>query len=195
MYTCKDCGQQFPKLYAPKKQQCRKCYKREWERNAWKDPVLREKLRQRKKRVYERTRDKALQRMKRYREQKNFDSKRQQVLEMYNYTCSKCNQTYEEKDLTVHHKDRNGRGSESPNNDIMNLELLCRACHCEEHAIELAKARGVAVKEGVRYEWALSYPACVKCGTTERRHTAHGLCVNCYKRERNKLRKQEEKKI
>ena len=35
--------------------------------------------------------------------------------------------------LSVHHRDRHGRGKEVPNNSIENLELLCHSCHGKEH--------------------------------------------------------------
>lgn len=28
--------------------------------------------------------------------------------------------------------------------------------------------------------WAMKYKACTRCGTTERRHKARGLCLRCY---------------
>ncbi len=39
--------------------------------------------------------------------------------------------------------------------------------------------------------WAQLYSACVSCGTTEREHEAHGLCIRCSKREYGRSHKQE----
>lgn len=66
----------------------------------------------------------------------------------------------------VHHKDRN-----PSNNDINNLELLSASEHAELHANEIV--------------WARDYACCKKCGTTEQRHQAQGLCNLCYSRHKN----------
>jgi len=182
---CKDCGQEFDKLYAPSKQQCRKCYKREWERNANKDPELHKKIRARAKRTYGNNKDTILQRNKAFREKEYFDSKRQELLIACNYTCSKCGQQYDEKNLTVHHKDRHGRGVKDPNNEDSNLIVECRKCHCNEHQEELIAAR----KAKYAGRWARNYDCCTMCGTTQTKHNSGGLCRNCYMRARNKNQK------
>lgn len=46
--------------------------------------------------------------------------------EAYGKICSRCGAT---KRIGVHHKDRNRR-----NNDLENLEVLCKRCHQLEHA-------------------------------------------------------------
>lgn len=191
MRVCTDCGQSFDKLYAPKKGQCRRCYKNEWERNARKDPVLGKRIRERQKRVYENNKDAAKASMKRYRERVHFDSKRQKMLKAFKYTCTKCGDTPDEKNLIVHHKDRQGRGTSKPNNADKNLTLLCRACHAREHAVELALARGADVSEAVGHKWSLKYSKCIECGTTEIEHKARGKCNNCYKRERDRIKREQ----
>ena len=191
MQVCKDCGQSFEKLYAPKKGQCTRCYKNEWERNARKDPVLGDRIRQRQKRVYANNKEAAKANGKRYRERIHFDGKRQRVLEAFGYTCAKCGAQPGESGLVVHHEDRQGRGSSKPNNQEENLTLLCRACHAREHAIELAIARGADASEAIGYEWSLKYPACVECGTTTIKHKARGKCRNCYKRERDRIEREQ----
>ena len=138
---CKDCGQEFEKLYAPSKQQCQRCYKREWERNANKDPVKHAKIRARAKRVHINNRAKHLDDMKAFREKANHDSKRQKLLKANDYRCSECGEQFDEKDLIRHHKDRNVRGKDHPNNSEDNEALLCRSCHCKEHQAELIQAR------------------------------------------------------
>lgn len=141
MQTCKDCGKDFEKLYAPKRQQCRRCYKNEWERNARKDPVLGERIRKRQMKTYANNTDAAKAGMKKYRERKHFNGKRQMVLDMFNRTCTKCGAQPEERNLVVHHEDRQGRGTDQPNNEDQNLALLCRSCHAKEHQKELIEAR------------------------------------------------------
>lgn len=45
--------------------------------------------------------------------------------EAYGKVCNRCGS---EDDIVVHHKDRNRK-----NNDINNLEVLCKKCHQHEH--------------------------------------------------------------
>lgn len=72
------------------------------------------------------------------REDRNFDGKRQAVLKRDGYRCVRCGSA---KNLTVHHKDRSGRGAKSHNNAMKNLETVCRKCHINEHREELQKAK------------------------------------------------------
>ena len=45
-------------------------------------------------------------------------------------SCERCG--YDKREiLQVHHKDR-----DRSNNDLVNLELICPNCHCEEHYLE-----------------------------------------------------------
>ena len=59
------------------------------------------------------------------------------ALEVYETAERKCDICGEENDLTIHHKDRNGRNNERKgllaNNNINNLQLLCRKCHGSIH--------------------------------------------------------------
>jgi len=64
------------------------------------------------------------------REEKHFNGNRQATLERDGFKCVLCEAT---EDLVVHHKDGNGRGKEKPNNNIENLETLCRSCHMKVH--------------------------------------------------------------
>ena len=38
---------------------------------------------------------------------------------------------------------------------------------------------GRPTREQMGY-WAIEHERCTRCGTTERRHKAHGLCLRCY---------------
>jgi len=58
---------------------------------------------------------------------------RGKILHKFNYTCEKCNQVFEEKDLIAHHKDSadwciDGR------NDLNNGSCLCVECHKRFHS-------------------------------------------------------------
>ena len=76
---------------------------------------------------------------KRRREEKNFGGNRELTLIRDRNRCVRCGS---ENKLTVHHKDRSGRGLKSGhNNDLSNLETLCRRCHISEHRKELLDAR------------------------------------------------------
>lgn len=107
------------------------------------------------------------------REQRNYDGFREPTLIRDNFKCVFCSST---GFLVVHHKDKNGRGSKSPNNNLDNLITLCRACHINEHRKEILKRKNLKF-DG---KWALSWDSCKKCGTTKRKHNGHGLCTNCY---------------
>lgn len=106
------------------------------------------------------------------REQLHFDGKRQEVLERDNFKCQMCGNNALSM-LTVHHKDGNGRGSKKVNNDLDNLQTLCRACHAKVH--------------GTIIQWAKNYTQCRRCKTTERRHNAKGLCWKCYRETKGKF--------
>lgn len=99
------------------------------------------------------------------REARNFAGKRDAVLARDGHKCAECGS---KEQLVVHHKDGNGRGQSKPNNSMRNLVTLCRACHARHHGV---------------VEWARNFDCCRKCGTTERRHNAHGLCWRCYRTE------------
>ncbi len=110
------------------------------------------------------------------REDKWFDGKREEILLRDNHCCQRCGDAGD----IVHHKDGNGRGSTFPNNELTNLETLCRACHLNIHRMDLLAGR---YKKGVD-RWASKYDSCIICNTTSRSHNSGGLCVNCYAKER-----------
>lgn len=58
-------------------------------------------------------------------------------------------------------------------NRIENLELLSRGAHSTLH--NLGKSRRLD-------RWSRKHDACIECGTIEKAHAAHGLCVNCTRR-------------
>jgi len=96
------------------------------------------------------------------REARNYDGKRDVVLERDNWTCKECGS---HKSLVVHHVDGSGRGKKKHNNVLKNLVTLCRQCHARLHST---------------CDWARNYDCCQLCGTTERKHNAKGLCWKCY---------------
>lgn len=134
---------------------CRACYLREYRGNNG------ERIASQKKIWYEAHRDPERQRAR--REARNFSGVRQQVLARDAFHCVECRSN---KNLIVHHKDGNGRGSDAPNNDIGNLITLCRACHARHHS------------RNVR--WSRHHDHCVTCKRTDRKHNAKGLCWSCY---------------
>lgn len=118
------------------------------------------------------------------RERRWFDGKREAILQRDGGVCKKCGSSVR---IVVHHKDRNGRGSENPNNEDSNLETQCRKCHIEEHRTELCSARGFVDNEA----WcpSLGIGECLICHKSDRPHNAKGLCTNCSALENQRKRK------
>ncbi len=78
--------------------------------------------------------------------------------ETYPKECAICK---DNKNLEVHHKDRNRR-----NNRVKNLIILCRTCHKKTHS----NLNG----------WSRQYNQCKQCGTDKIKHNAKGFCIKCY---------------
>ena len=57
-------------------------------------------------------------------------------------------------------------------NEVSNLVACCHGCNS-------SKRRGD--RPG---RWSLLHDACIRCGTTERRHIARGMCSPCYQADR-----------
>jgi 5-methylcytosine-specific restriction endonuclease McrA len=113
---------------------CSSCYAKQYKS----DPVKKQKIDQQKKDWYYRYHDDNLIKRAEYRNSRYFDGLRDAVLSRDAHKCVNCSS---ENNLTVHHKDRNGRGKPTPNNDLSNLETLCRRCHLLEHVQELKEAK------------------------------------------------------
>jgi len=66
------------------------------------------------------------------------------IKETMGWKCSRCGS---ENDLTIHHKDHNGinlykqKRYKEVNNNIENLEIICRSCHGAIHTVESRKNR------------------------------------------------------
>jgi hypothetical protein len=71
-----------------------------------------------------------------------------EVYDKFNRKCYLCDNV---DVLAIHHLDGSGK-SKYPNNNLENLQLLCRSCHCKIHMIEYwgkkAKERGGYVCKG-----------------------------------------------
>lgn len=67
-----------------------------------------------------------------------FGGIKNKVLERDNWTCQLCGMSNEKhiilfnRAITVHHKDGNGRNSNTKNNSMENLITLCLRCHTRE---------------------------------------------------------------
>ena len=175
---CNLCNQ-APAQYS-KKGICKKCYMKDYNKKYLSDPLKKQPAKERATNHYYNNHDNALQTRKKYREKVHFNSKRQSILLRDNFTCTRCNNSFEENMLTIHHEDRNGRNTNSPNNDDENLITLCRSCHAKEHYNEMKKAQYEKYKD----KWSIKYDKCIECGTTERKHKSKGLCANCSARKR-----------
>lgn len=174
MELCHACNRE-PICY-PKIKKCKKCYVKEYNRRYYQRNA--DKIKQQTTDYYYRNHNKMLEYRKKWREKNYFDNKHQLVLERDNYTCQQCYVQKDESRLIVHHKDRQGRGSKNPNNDLSNLITLCRSCHTKEHYNELIEAK----EKKLQRQWSHRYLQCQYCGTTKIKHQARGLCVNCYAR-------------
>lgn len=166
---------------------CNSCYLRKY-RN---DSKNKSRIASQKRDWYLKHHEQNLLKHKANREQRNFDGKRDAVLMRDDHKCVRCGS---QNKLTVHHKDRNGRGSKRPNNKLSNLETVCRACHIEEHRKELVKARHAVhnkPKLGKSGRWSISHDACISCGTQNSAHAAGGLCRRCYQRKVKHSNKQQ----
>lgn len=170
---CEDCGQTtYPHMA---KGLCNRCYLSKY-RN---DERNRNRIAESKRQWYLDNHAECLQEHKEYREQRHFDGKRDQVIERDCGQCARCGITTQ---LVVHHRDRNGRNTDTPNNNDENLETCCRACRLREHHHELHAARTAkhaTPKLNQSGRWSKQYNACVQCGLTTSRHAAKGLCNRC----------------
>ena len=111
------------------------------------------------------------------REARNYDGMREPVLHRDGYHCVRCGSS---ESLVVHHIDRQGRGNTEPNNDLSNLETLCRSCHINEHRTEIINKReSEGWKRSKIDRWSREWDACRGCGTTRLPHSSHGYCRTC----------------
>ena len=103
----------------------------------------------------------------------SFDGNREVALQRDGYRCTLCET---ENHLVVHHIDGNGRTSKKPNNDLGNLQTLCRACHMKLHGTIRRTQK-----------WSQKYDFCQSCETTEVKHYGHGLCEDCRRKRKKKV--------
>lgn len=136
-------------------------------------PEFRDRILAQKTADYRRSHARNLALRKAYRERRNFGGNREAALMKAGHRCERCSGS---EKLTVHHKDRSGRGKREHNNDVSNLEVLCRRCHMAEHRREFGKRGGTKKLE----RWSRKFDACVACETTRLRHYARGFCRTCY---------------
>ena len=99
------------------------------------DPANKDRIDKSKKKYYINT---TVPMMREIRERVYFDGNRELALRRDNYKCNKCNSSDQ---LVVHHKDETGRGAKEHNNDLSNLETLCRGCHINLHRPKLVAAK------------------------------------------------------
>jgi len=59
-----------------------------------------------------------------------------------------------------------------------NIVPCCHSCNARKYIAESPTA------------WASTFPNCIACGETARRHSARGLCSRCYQREKSANRRE-----
>lgn len=121
--SCHGCGRTDRRHMA--KGECSACYLRQYQKEHF------DAIRIKKHAWYSKF-VKGTERQKIAREIAHFNGKRGEVLQRDNYQCVRCGAC---KALVVHHRDGLGRGIKVPNNDIGNLETLCRKCYMQEHRV------------------------------------------------------------
>lgn len=114
------------------------------------------------------------------RENRHFSGLREAVLVRDNHMCCRCKKT---TTLIVHHIDGNGRGSDTPNNTLENLQTLCRGCHflCHFHPNLFSTPPSPQLNKHGR--WSIKHDSCIICGTVYSQHAAKGLCMACYSKQ------------
>jgi len=142
---CVQCGETSYKHMA--KGYCSSCYAKAYKQ----DPAKKQRNDRLKSEWYFKHHERELLRRKLYREQLHFAGQRDEVLERDGHECVDCTSA---KRLVVHHKDHQGRGRASPNNDLSNLVTLCRKCHANAHREDLLEPRR---KTGFRRSKGLHY--------------------------------------
>lgn len=152
---------------------CSKCYQ-DWYRTT---PNGIERLRAGGRRWYDKSGGKVWSRVQ--REQRYFSGNREDALDRDRHRCTICGSDHQ---LVVHHRDGNGRGSKRQNDDIANLQTLCRACHVDVHRSD--------IQAGRKKPWSRISDCCIECECTHRKHGGNGLCTNCYARSLRKRKVQ-----
>jgi len=86
----------------------------------------------------------------------------------------------------VHHTNDDGRTLErqgkQPSHDHRMMVPVCKACHLD---LNRANMR-LCMKTRANGYWSKTHECCVECGTTDRKHHGHGLCINCAARARRR---------
>lgn len=153
---------------------CRRCYLKAYRT----DPDNNARIAATKSAWYWEHHEANLAKRKAYREEQNFDGKREAAIIRARHRCERCKRKVP---LVVHHKDGSGRGQSEHNNALSNLEAICRRCHKATHPE--SQYRGGSRKLG---RWSRAYDACTACNTTTIRHASRGLCRTCCARKRRK---------
>jgi len=145
----------------------------------------RKKLIEAEKRRYEKNRATPAGRakIKAQREKQHFGYTHAEIFTRLGNRCMRCGDPAE----LVHHKQGDGRTKEKmklrPGKRVETFEVLCRACHINEHRAELLAGRAAkaATRWGRDHKGTI-YSACICCGRSDISYQGKGLCRNCHAR-------------
>jgi len=73
-----------------------------------------------------------------YHDKVRYGGNRRKAMKRDNFQCQICMAEYPDVNLLVHHIDGTGQ-NETPNQELNNLQTLCRACHARIHKLIVLK--------------------------------------------------------
>ena len=154
---------------------CNPCYQRQYYQNNT------DQVKEGKRRCYLRRYEHYRQMRAKVRDLTHFDGQRDEALARDGHCCVVCASN---SDLVVHHIDCSGRGATEHNNDLSNLQTLCKSCHLAAHRDQYMQIKRSKMKPQLdpSGRWNRRYDNCVACGTVYSKHAARGLCLACYQK-------------
>jgi len=118
---------------------------------------------------------------KNQQERHHFGRTREELFALLGNKCDICGKIGK---LDIHHID--GKGTkykhEEKNNNLNNLQVLCKKCCRREDARRINEKR--------KDMWTLHYSECVICKKTDSKHVSFGICNRCYQKTRRRYKRE-----